>query len=61
MSGRTYFVYILANKKKGTLYIGVTNNLLRRVFLTLVTKLQLGNAYTLHYYSLLIAFFKHYP
>ena len=26
------FVYILASKKNGTLYVGVTNNLLRRMY-----------------------------
>ena len=28
---KNYYVYILASKKNGTLYIGVTNNLLKRV------------------------------
>jgi putative endonuclease len=28
----TYYVYILASKPNGTLYIGVTNNLKRRLF-----------------------------
>ena len=27
-----YYFYMLTNKKKGTLYIGVTNNLERRMF-----------------------------
>ena len=27
-----YYVYILASKKNGALYIGVTNNLLKRVY-----------------------------
>lgn len=28
---KSYFIYILANKRNGTLYVGVTNNLLARV------------------------------
>ncbi len=28
----TYYVYILASQRNGTLYIGMTNNLQRRVF-----------------------------
>jgi putative endonuclease len=29
---RQYFVYILASKRNGTLYIGVTNSLARRIW-----------------------------
>ncbi|MDZ7623823.1 MAG: GIY-YIG nuclease family protein [Ignavibacteriaceae bacterium] len=29
---KQYFLYIMASKKNGTLYIGVTNNLVRRVY-----------------------------
>jgi putative endonuclease len=27
-----YFVYVLASRKNGTLYVGVTNDLIRRVY-----------------------------
>ncbi len=31
MNKKQFYVYILSSKKNGTLYIGVTNNLVRRV------------------------------
>ena len=32
MESRTYYVYILTNKNDNVLYIGMTNDLLRRVY-----------------------------
>jgi putative endonuclease len=32
MLDRSYFVYLLASRRNGTLYIGVTNDLVRRVW-----------------------------
>ncbi len=32
MSYKNYYVYIISSKKYGTLYTGMTNNLLRRIY-----------------------------
>lgn len=32
MTNKTYYVYILVSKRNGTLYVGVTNDLQRRIF-----------------------------
>jgi putative endonuclease len=32
MPSRSFYVYLLASRKHGTLYLGVTNNLVRRVY-----------------------------
>jgi len=32
MTSKTYYVYILASKRNGTLYVGVTDNLKRRIY-----------------------------
>ena len=32
MSNKQYYVYILFSKQNGTLYVGVTNNLVKRVW-----------------------------
>ncbi len=32
MQEKTYYVYILASKRNGTLYVGVTSNLMKRLY-----------------------------
>ena len=32
MTSKTYYVYILTSKRNGTLYVGVTNDLKRRIY-----------------------------
>ncbi len=32
MTGKIFYVYILASKKDGVLYVGITNDLIRRIY-----------------------------
>jgi putative endonuclease len=53
-----YFVYIMASKKNGTLYVGVTNNLIRRVY---EHKNGLADGFTSRYAVHLLAWFESTP
>jgi putative endonuclease len=55
MGGRCYYVYILASKMGGTLYIGVTNDLIRRVA---EHKLQLVESFTKEYGVVKLVYFE---
>jgi len=46
MGGRQYYVYLLASKRNGTLYVGVTSNLIKRVY---EHKNNLGSGFTQKY------------
>jgi len=51
----TYYVYILANKVNTVLYVGVTNNLFRRV---VEHKLQLHEGFTKRYNVYKLVYFE---
>lgn len=52
---KTYYVYILASKKRGTLYIGVTNDLRKRVY---EHKNRLVNGFTKRYNIHMLVYYK---
>lgn len=55
MGKRCYYVFILASKIGGTLYIGVTNDLIRRVA---EHKLQLVESFTKEYGVVKLVYFE---
>ncbi len=52
---KTYYVYILASRRNGTLYVGVTNDLVRRVH---EHREGLGSAFTRKYRVALLVYFE---
>jgi putative endonuclease len=54
---RSYWVYILASAIGGTLYIGVTNNLVRRIY---EHKMGLADGFTKKYHIYRLVYFEQY-
>lgn len=52
-----YYAYILASKKNGTLYIGVTNNLVKRIY---EHKNDLVEGFTKRYHTHNLVYFEPY-
>ena len=44
---KAYYVYILASKRNGTLYVGITNSLIRRIY---QHKNEVKNGFTCKYH-----------
>ena len=57
MSTRKYYVYILASKRNGTLYIGMTNNLRNRMY---QHKQMLIPGFTQRYKVRMLVYFEEY-
>jgi putative endonuclease len=55
MGARSYYVYILANRIGGTLYIGVTNDLVRRVA---EHRLKVADSFTKRHDVIRLAYFE---
>jgi putative endonuclease len=53
-----YFVYILANRRYGVLYVGVTNNLLRRIT---EHRQKIVPGFTGQYGVIRLVYFEEYP
>jgi putative endonuclease len=52
---KTFFIYILASKRNGTLYIGLTNDLVRRVY---EHKNQVHSGFTRSYHVHLLVYYE---
>ena len=52
-----YYVYILASKKNGTLYTGITNNLVKRVW---QHKQKIIEGFTKKYNVIILVYFEEY-
>ena len=58
LNEKTYWVYLLASRRNGTLYIGVTNNLSRRVW---EHKEGAVKGFTQEYGVKLLVYYESYP
>ena len=57
MADRRYTVYIMASRRKGTLYVGVTNDLAKRAF---QHRNGVGSRFTAKYQVKMLIWYEHY-
>ena len=57
MADRRYTVYIMASRRNGTLYVGVTNDLAKRAF---QHRNGVGSQFTAKYHVKMLIWYEHY-